>query len=558
MTDFEAVLSQTTVLIPAAGRVPEGLLSLSNISCTALIPVAGRPVIYWTLTYLRKLGFRKFIMAVPKRGQFVEDFVECTVGRDCEYEFIVPPADGKLGDTVGALMEHCRTRSALVVLGDTSFQFSDPTVLANGEPFVLTAPVMESYRWCIAEMTPEHRVARLRDKVPGLQGSLQALIGVYFFPNIAIPRRAVTDIASRDQRVDFTALLETVGKETPLRAFHAGTWQDVGHADRQAGSTVALLQRREFNELAVDPVLSLITKRSRMKAKFVDEINYLRLLPRELAVLFPRVVDFSIDWEDPFITMEYYGYSTLAEAFVYENIDAGIWENVFRHLFAILTGPFMKYQRPLTATVVRDFYLKKTRDRIDQLAGSEMLMKLKNASGGVRINGKLRPSVNKVWPRIEADVARLAEGAQGGIIHGDLCFSNVLYDLRSQVCKLIDPRGSFGAAGVIGDPRYDVAKLYHSVYGLYDFITNDLFHVRDGENGEFIVDIRQRSSHRQVLERFERVFFPHYERRDILLITGLIFAGIPALHYDKPERQVAMFARAMEIFGELYPEECGQ
>src|SRR3954453_16827336 len=134
-------LDEITVLIPAAGRVPEGVLSLSSISCTALIPVAGRPVIYWTLTYLRKLGLKKFILAVPERGLFVEDFVECTIGRDAEFEFIVPP-EGKLGDTVGALLDRSKTRSALVVLGDTYFQFADPAVLSGGVPFVLTAPVL--------------------------------------------------------------------------------------------------------------------------------------------------------------------------------------------------------------------------------------------------------------------------------------------------------------------------------------------------------------------------------------------------------------------------------
>jgi hypothetical protein len=77
------------------------------------------------------------------------------------------------------------------------------------------------------------------------------------------------------------------------------------------------------------------------------------------------------------------------------------------------------------------------------------------------------------------------------------------------------------------------------------------------------LDVRTRPQHRQIRERFEAVFFgpravgpdgrPWFDRREILLITGLIFAGIPALHYDKPERQLAMLARAMEIFGELYP-----
>ncbi len=35
-------IADTTVLIPAAGPVPEGVLGLANISCPAMIPVAGR------------------------------------------------------------------------------------------------------------------------------------------------------------------------------------------------------------------------------------------------------------------------------------------------------------------------------------------------------------------------------------------------------------------------------------------------------------------------------------------------------------------------------------
>jgi dTDP-glucose pyrophosphorylase len=554
MTRLEAVIAETTVLIPAAGRVGEGVLSLSNVGCTAQIPVAGRPVIYWTLTYLRKLGFRRFIMAVPKRGLFVEDLVECMAGSDCEFSFVASEkADGKLGDTVGLLLRQTATRSALIVLGDTYFQFADSSILAGGQPLVLTAPVVESYRWCIAETLPDGRVARFRDKVPGLQDRLEALIGVYFFPDVELPRRLIEEAERRTDRVDFTTVLEGVREQSMLRAYPAGTWQDVGHPDRQAGSAAALLQKRAFNDLNVDPVLSTITKRSRMKAKFVDEINYFRLLPRDLAVLFPRVLDFSIDWNDPYLTMEYYGYSTLAEVFLYENVDPGMWENVFRHLFAIMTGPFARYARPLDAEVVRGFYLNKTRDRLALLTGGKLLSAMKDGSATPRINGKSYRSLETLWPRIEQDVTRLAASTQGAIIHGDLCLSNILYDLRAQVCKLIDPRGSFGPAGIFGDPRYDVAKLYHSVYGLYDFITNDLFQIRESAE-ELTVDIRRRGNHRQILERFERVFFPHYDRREILLITGLIFAGIPSLHYDKPDRQLAMLARALEIFGELYPE----
>ena len=167
------------------------------------------------------------------------------------------------------------------------------------------------------------------------------------------------------------------------------------------------------------------------------------------------------------------------------------------------------------------------------------------------INGREVPNIPALWGRLERDVDRLAENVQGTVVHGDFCLSNILYDLRSRICKLLDPRGSFGAAGIYGDPRYDVAKLYHSIYGLYDFITNDLFHVSI-DQARVKLDIRSRPQHRQIQERFEKVFFSEFDRREILLITGLLFASMPALHYDAPRRQLAMYARALELFGELY------
>lgn len=567
-----------TVLIPAAGRVPEGLVALSNITCTAMIPVAGRPVIYWTLTYLRSLGLRKFCIAVPQRGLFVEDFVDCTVGRECQVSFMVPPAGptGGVGETVASLLDYVDTGAALVVLGDTYFQFADAAVLDRDEPFVLTSAVEESYRWCIAETDATGRISALRDKQKNLPPPLNALIGVYFFPNAAMARRTAREVVHSPgadssvarARIELMEVLERMRSRTPIRALQAGEWLDCGNPDRQAASHVALLQKREFNELSIDRTLSTITKKSRMKAKFLDEINYLRLLPPDLAVLFPRVVDYSLDWDSPRLTMEYYGYGTLAEAFVYENLDAGIWRRIFEHLYKILTNAFMRYRQPISADAIVDMYLLKTARRVSELQGGEDTMMMKGARGGVRVNGRACSSLESVWPRIEQDVRKLAAGATASVIHGDLCFSNILYDVRSQICKLVDARGSFGGAGIMGDPRYDVAKLYHSVLGLYDFITNDLFHVRVSEADgtvDVALDVRTRPLHRQIRQQFDDVFFgpqavdadgkPYFNKREILLIMGLIFAGIPALHYDKPLRQAAMYATALDVFAELYPPE---
>ncbi len=557
-SEFIALQRDTVVLIPAAGTVPEGILGLGNINCPAMIPVAGRPVIYWTMKYLRSLGLRRFAIAVARRGMFVEDFVECTFGLECEVSFIVPSASRGVGRTVLELAEHVEASSALVVLGDTYFQFADPSIITSSEPAVLAQSVDDPFRWCTVETDDRGWVTAWHDKEAGLVGPQQALIGVYHFPDLAELRAAAAaaDRAAEIQgrRTEMADILKNVSRSHAIQALAAGDWLDCGNPDRRDSSHRTLLQKRDFNELSIDSVFGVVTKRSRHVEKFLDEINYLRLLPPDLAVLFPRVIGYSADYDDPWLTMEYYGYPTLAEAFVFENVDPAIWEQVFMHLRQIVTQGFMKKRYPLHAGALDEMYLGKTRKRLQTMRAPPELLELMNYDGCVTINGRQMRNLPQLWDRLEHAVARLSENVAGCIVHGDLCLSNILYDLRSRICKLLDPRGSFGAAGIHGDPRYDIAKLYHSVHGLYDFITNDLFHV--SLNGrEIRLDIRSRPQHRQIRERFEKVFFEIFDQREILLLTGLLFASMPALHYDAPARQIAMYARAIQLFDEVFSSD---
>ncbi|MBD6984623.1 capsular biosynthesis protein, partial [Vibrio parahaemolyticus] len=65
------------------------------------------------------------------------------------------------------------------------------------------------------------------------------------------------------------------------------------------------------------------------------------------------------------------------------------------------------------------------------------------------------------------------------VMHGDLCFSNILYDFRAKKIKVIDPRGITpeGVKTIYGDLKYDLAKLSHSILGLYDYIIAGYFSV---------------------------------------------------------------------------------
>lgn len=66
-------------------------------------------------------------------------------------------------------------------------------------------------------------------------------------------------------------------------------------------------------------------------------------------------------------------------------------------------------------------------------------------------------------------------------IHGDCTFSNML--LRNGTDPiLIDPRGYFGYTEIYGDPNYDYAKLYYSLFGNYDRFNLKDFRLNVGEN----------------------------------------------------------------------------
>ncbi len=157
------------------------------------------------------------------------------------------------------------------------------------------------------------------------------------------------------------SLLDWIRARSPILVVEAATWLDCGNPDTQVRSQQRLLEERAFNEIVVDPQLSTLTKRSDNRSKFIDEINYLRLLPPDLSVLFPRLVEYSTDGDRPFVTMEFYGYPTLAELFVFETLEPAVWERISRHLHWITQEGFRRHTGPVSAADLHEMYVGKTR-----------------------------------------------------------------------------------------------------------------------------------------------------------------------------------------------------
>lgn len=541
-----------TALIPAAGRVQEGILSLSSIATPAMIPVAGLPVIQWSLRYLTDLGVRRFRIAVPHRGLSVEDHVLSVFGSKASFEWIVPSSDRGAGGTVLELLDGVEG-PGLVVLGDTLFELPAGAVPGD-HPWVLTGAVEDSERWCIVRVGSDGAVREWCNKQPGLSGELHAAAGVYYFPDAELAVRRASQLDGRLGAIDISEVLTLAAADEPVLTVPAGTWRDCGNPDTQELSRRQLLQERSFNSMTFDDRFGTVRKVSSHREKFIDEINFLQLLPRRVRALFPAVVDASTEWDDPWLELDYCAYPTLTELFLYEQLPSLAWVRILERLDAVL-GVFAEHPRPVGLGELRAMYLDKTRERLAMCAELPHLRPLIDAPTLV-VNGVERTNLPGLLDDASRRVERDAVDAKGCIMHGDLCFSNVLYDVRTGACKLIDPRGSFGRSGIHGDQRYDVAKIHHSVVGAYDHLVAGLFHL-DVTGDRVTLEVHLTNAQRSIRELYREHVLDSWIENQIELITGLMFAGLPALHSESAERQIAFYVRAVEMVSDALGDGAG-
>lgn len=538
----------TVAVIPAAG-VRRGL---NKDASDAMITVSGKPAIFWTLQELIACRVNRICIIVKARENDLERFVRLTYESLVEIVFVVPDQLCGVGYSVvcgiNALKSHgCPT---LVVLGDTIFAPRDFTEVESS--WVSVAEVEDQSRWCMA-MLEDRYVTQLFDKPRSGVLATHACTGIYFFKDgVPFDEKKSFRISDVGGRLEMSDLLRPIVERRQLTAQITSNWLDVGNADHLQDARRKLVQSRSFNSLILDPTRGTITKRSTYTSKFYDEINYFKLLPETLKVYFPRVLDCSNLPGEQFITMEYYAYPTLADLFLFDELPVSVWRKIFQRL-RLICDEFCRYDYGTDSVAAISLYCDKNIGRFrSYLATTNDLASFFLSGRRLTVNGAIVPNPNVVIDKSAPLLEKIAASARWTPIHGDLCFSNILCEPDSSLVKLLDPRGSFGKQGVLGDARYDLAKLTHSVIGRYDFIVNDLFVVRVDAPGELVLDMPFRVDMRPIVNEFEAIFLADRALRDeVLLITAWLFLSMLPLHGDNPRRQLAMLATGLKIFSEI-------
>ena len=382
-------------------------------------------------------------------------------------------------------------------------------------------------------------------------------VGVFKFSDSKFLKECLEKaFENKDRKINsFYYALQLYSQHIPMQAVMTDNWFDIGHVDNYYNSQLEV-KAREFNHITIDKDRGILRKTSDEREKFIGEIEWYLKLPSDVEYVRPRIFDYSTSYEFPFVTMEYYAYHTLHELFLYGDLSLQQWTDVFNRI-RFVCRDFKRYclrDKGITLAL-EDMYLTKTMQRFEILRRDSRFSAFFDKT--IKVNGSLFPSLNKIESMLQRVVPELLYDVDTFvIIHGDLCFTNILVDSNFSFIKLIDPRGKFGNYDIYGDERYELAKLLHSIDGKYDYIIKDLFDVSysydlDTININYTIhnSNKKYDLYKLFCEIFKAEIGNHIKK--IELIEALLFFSMIPLHNESFDQQMVMLGTGLEIFNRV-------
>lgn len=541
-------MSQDTIILCASPPVIKGIGNNFTVS-GSMIPVNGKPIIGRILDDLITKGITSVIIVHQATDFQLNEFLQLVYGDRLTIKYVAILSNGNIVDSLRKGLEASSATEIRVILGDTLITDPSPS---NKSDFIFVHSVRDSSRWCICHYDEQGLIQGFSDKQENVEGDLVAVCGYYYFSDSDLLRYAIMETVQKNHS-EISNVLSVYNERKKIVAVPCENWFDFGNIDTFFISKARLISGRYFNQLQVDPILNTIKKKSLFNEKLENELNWYLKIPEELKVLSPRIVSYKIDQKNVEIIQEYYGYPTLAEIYLYYNLHQDVWSFMLNNLLCIL-DKIKSYKGDVSSESVYSMYIEKTEARIAELQDDEY-WNLIFSKDKILLNNTEHRNLNSFTELLKQSIIPLTENAEGAIIHGDFCFSNILYDLNSHITRVIDPRGSFGEPGIYGDPRYDVAKLRHSVCGFYDFITADLFDLEEPEPGVFNLKIHTPETVRKISAKFDEIIQKYgYNLKEIKLIEALLFLSMLPLHKEKPLRQKVMFLRGISLLNEIFTD----
>lgn len=379
-------------------------------------------------------------------------------------------------------------------------------------------------------------------------------IGIYKISDEGLFKQLLEEGIKNSENMDsFYYALTKYSEQKPISIIETKNWYDVGHAEKYYKSKIEV-ESREFNDIEIDTERGILRKQSKRVEKFICEILWYLKLPLDIEYVRPRIFSYSTNYTKPFLEMEYYSYHTLHQLSIDGELSFNQWMSVFSRIRFIIND-FKKYEVKDVSiqASLEEMYLTKTIERLSEI--KEMPEFSPFFYKNITINNSVYKSLSEICETLKIIIPTwLYDVKKLSIIHGDLCFANILIENNLSFIKLIDPRGKFGNFDIYGDPRYELAKLIHSIDGNYDYIINDKFSVDVSvEDSTIDFSLVERSSDFDLYDCFLLAFQEEMEneKEKIELIEALLFFSMIPLHQGNLKRQYVMLGTGIQILDRL-------
>lgn len=349
-------------------------------------------------------------------------------------------------------------------------------------------------------------------------------------------------------KFSFTSALNSYKDDIGLTPIGVTDWLDFGHTNTYYQSKVKYTTQRAFNDLSITE--HSVQKSSSNNNKIHAEANWFKTIPEELRLYTPQYLGMT---PPPKLSykLEYLYNTALNEIFVFSELPTAQLIHIIKRCLNFIDNcRVFTTPKNNTNKTMENLLTIKTEQRVNEYVATQNF----NINAKWKYNAHEAVSIRDILEHINCYLPQELELRT--VMHGDLCFSNVLYDFRTSRVKVIDPRGitHHNELTIYGDYRYDLAKLSHSILGLYDWIIAG-YHKTDIDTDNHL--IQQSITLSKRIADVQPIFNSMIENKYQLSLLSLyamqihLFFSMLPLHNDDINRQNGLFANAFRLYQEL-------
>ncbi len=341
-------------------------------------------------------------------------------------------------------------------------------------------------------------------------------------------------------KFEFILAIELYKEKFSVPVLLTRSWLDFGHLTTYYKSKSNFTTERSFNNLKIS---NGVVKKNGLNFKIKSELLWYKNIPSKLRIYTPKLIDYNFNNQNYSYEIEYKYLSCLNELFVYGTLPVRTWRGIFNSCFNVLS--LMSSNKLDNSESLNHFITSKTEYRVKDNYPFDLDEK-------VKYRGILPISLNEIITDINQHISTKENLCE--VMHGDFCFSNLLFDFRKHQIQMIDPRGSLDGVNftINGFLSYDLAKLTHSVIGLYDFIVSDRFIINKDNDGisEIVFNLQKQTLNVQS-EFLSILIEKGFNFKLIMTICIHLFISLIPLHSDSTNRQQGFYFNIFRLYKEL-------